>query len=112
VGPKAGLCATDKQTYIPLSEVEIRVLDFSERNMITMPNPLLARGTENANIVFTVKALILAFINLFIDFCGLLGNYTASCGNYLPTFRDNVSVPSSRVKIPSTKESQQRNLAA
>jgi hypothetical protein len=31
--------------------------------------------------------------------CGLLGNYTASCGNYLPTFRDNVSVPSSRVKI-------------
>jgi hypothetical protein len=31
--------------------------------------------------------------------CGLLGNYTASCGNYLPTFRD-VLVPSSRVKIP------------
>ena len=26
--------------------------------------------------------------------CGLLGNYTASCGNYLPTFRDNMSVPS------------------
>jgi hypothetical protein len=33
------------------------------------------------------------------EICGLLGNYTASCGNYLPTFRDNVSVPSSRVKI-------------
>jgi hypothetical protein len=32
--------------------------------------------------------------------CGLLGNYTASCCNYLPTFLDNVSVPSSRVKIP------------
>jgi hypothetical protein len=31
--------------------------------------------------------------------CGLLGNYTASCGNYLPTFRDNVSIPSSRVEI-------------
>jgi hypothetical protein len=30
--------------------------------------------------------------------CGLLGNYTASCDNYLPTFRDNVSVPSSRVE--------------
>jgi hypothetical protein len=26
-----------------------------------------------------------------IVICGLLGNYTASCGNYLPTFRDNVS---------------------
>jgi hypothetical protein len=32
--------------------------------------------------------------------CGLLGNYTASCGNYLTSFRDNVSVPSSWVKIP------------
>jgi hypothetical protein len=28
----------------------------------------------------------------------LLGYYAKSCGNYLPTFRDNVSVPSSRVK--------------
>ena len=34
------------------------------------------------------------------EICGLLGNYAASCGNYLPTFRDNVSVPSSQVKIP------------
>jgi hypothetical protein len=35
------------------------------------------------------------------EICGLLGYYTASCGNYLLTFRDNVSVPSSLVKIPS-----------
>jgi hypothetical protein len=28
----------------------------------------------------------------------LHGSKTASCGNYLPTFRDNVSVPSSWVK--------------
>jgi hypothetical protein len=34
--------------------------------------------------------------------CGLLGNYTASCGNYLPTFRD-VSVPSSWVKIGTSR---------
>jgi hypothetical protein len=33
--------------------------------------------------------------------CALLGYYAASCGNCLPTFRDNVSVPSSRVKISS-----------
>jgi hypothetical protein len=39
----------------------------------------------------------------FYLICGLLGNYTASCGNYLPTFRDNVSVPSPRVKIPRRK---------
>jgi hypothetical protein len=40
------------------------------------------------------------------DICVLLGYYLASCGNYLPTFRDNVSVPSSRVKSPSMKESK------
>jgi hypothetical protein len=37
-----------------------------------------------------------------------LGYCAASCGNCLPTFRDNVSVPSSRVKSPRRKESQQR----
>jgi hypothetical protein len=56
------------------------------------------------------------FLNMTIIWsiviCGLLGNYTASCGNYLPTFRDNVSVPSSRVKIPRRKERWQGNLAA
>jgi hypothetical protein len=30
--------------------------------------------------------------------CVLLGHYAASSGNYLPTFRDDLSVPSSRVK--------------
>jgi hypothetical protein len=34
----------------------------------------------------------------------LLGYYAASCGNCLPTFRDNVSVPYSRAKSPSRKE--------
>jgi hypothetical protein len=42
--------------------------------------------------------------------CGLLGNYTASCCNYLPTFRDNVSVPSSRVKIPRRKGTTRRRV--
>jgi hypothetical protein len=27
------------------------------------------------------------------EICDLLGNYTASCGNYLPTFRDNIFFP-------------------
>jgi hypothetical protein len=39
-----------------------------------------------------------------LEIYDLLGYYAASCGNYLPTFRDNVSVPSSRVKIPSRRE--------
>jgi hypothetical protein len=32
-----------------------------------------------------------------VEICALLGYYAASCGNCLPTFRVNVSVPSSRV---------------
>jgi hypothetical protein len=35
----------------------------------------------------------------------VLGYYAASCGNCLPTFRDNVSVPFSRVKSPRRKTS-------
>jgi hypothetical protein len=38
------------------------------------------------------------------EISAFLGYYTASCGNCLPTFRDNVSVPSSRVKSQSRKE--------
>jgi hypothetical protein len=34
------------------------------------------------------------------EICALLGYYAASCGNCLPTFRDNVWVPSSGVKSP------------
>ena len=35
------------------------------------------------------------------EICSLLGYYAALCGNCLPTLRDNVSVPSSRVKSPT-----------
>jgi len=34
--------------------------------------------------------------------CALLGCYAPCGGNSLPTFRDNLSVPSSRVKNPLT----------
>jgi hypothetical protein len=55
--------------------------------------------------VMTVATLISGFRLDVDEICGLLGYYTASCGNYLPTIRDNLSVPSSRVKIPNRKES-------
>ena len=32
------------------------------------------------------------------EICALLGYYAAQSGNSVPTFRDNISVPSSRVK--------------
>ena len=34
------------------------------------------------------------------EICDLLGYYAVSCGNSLPTFRDNVSVPSRRYVVP------------
>jgi hypothetical protein len=36
--------------------------------------------------------------NAIPENCALLGYYTASSGNFLPTFRDNLSVPSSGAK--------------
>jgi hypothetical protein len=52
-------------------------------------------------LVFT---LISAFPLDVHEICALLGYYAASCRNCLPTFRHNVSVPSSRVKSPNRKE--------
>jgi hypothetical protein len=53
---------------------------------------------------FTVRATICStcVISVFRhevdDKCTLLGYYTTSSGTFLPTFRDNILVPSSRVK--------------
>jgi len=33
--------------------------------------------------------------------CALMGYYAASSGNLLPTFRDDLSVPPSRIKNPN-----------
>jgi hypothetical protein len=37
------------------------------------------------------------------EMCALLGYYAALCGSSVPTFRDNLSVPSSRVKKSKKK---------
>jgi hypothetical protein len=44
--------------------------------------------------------LISRFRRYVDELCDLLRYYVALCGNCLPTFRDNVSVPSSRVQSP------------
>jgi hypothetical protein len=36
--------------------------------------------------------------------CVLVGYYAANNGNFLPTLRDSLSAPSSRLKNPTTKE--------
>jgi len=40
--------------------------------------------------------------------CALLGCYAASSGNSIPTFRDNLSVPSSRVQ--ESKKNVKKNM--
>jgi hypothetical protein len=47
------------------------------------------------------EILISGFRRDVDEICALLGYYAASCGNCLPTFRGNISVPSSRVKSPT-----------
>ena len=42
--------------------------------------------------------------------CALLGYYAASSGNFLPTFRDNLSRPSSRVKNRRIRRRRGENL--
>jgi hypothetical protein len=42
--------------------------------------------------------VISGFRRLVDEICALLGYYAALSGNPLPTFRDNLLIPSSRVK--------------
>jgi hypothetical protein len=45
--------------------------------------------------------LISGFRREINENCALLGHYAASSGNFLTTFWDNLSIPSSQVKNPS-----------
>jgi hypothetical protein len=49
------------------------------------------------------RALISGFRRHVDETCALLGYYASSCGNCLPTFRDNLSIPYLLVKSPSRK---------
>jgi hypothetical protein len=57
----------------------------------------MIRRTENC-VSLKLRDLNSDFRRDVDKICAVLGYYAASCGNCLPTFRDNVSVPSSRVK--------------
>jgi hypothetical protein len=56
------------------------------------------RGYPKAGQAPIGLILISGFRREVDEICALLGYYAASCGNFLRTFWDNVSVPSSRVK--------------
>ena len=61
---------------ILMAKSEIR---YSGKIVITIKRKLGRTGNEYNNET---------------EICALLGYYAESCGNCLPTFRDNVSVPS------------------
>jgi hypothetical protein len=46
------------------------------------------------------------------DICALLGYYAASSGSSVPTFRDNISVPPSRVKKYKQSKTERRGVKA
>jgi hypothetical protein len=49
-----------------------------------------------------MRVVVSGFRREVDEICALQGNCAACGGNTLPTFRDNLSVPTSRVKNPKT----------
>jgi len=53
------------------------------------------------DFILTTKTYVISGLRCEVDEkCAVLGYYAASSGNTLPTFRNTLSVPSSRVKNP------------
>ena len=52
---------------------------------------------KQQNVLHSTGIILLRYFHLD-DNCALLFHYTASSGNFLPMFRDKLSVPSSRFK--------------
>jgi len=52
------------------------------------------------NDITNLLGLVVKFTSLDDhEICALLGYYAVRDGNSIPTFRDNISIPSSRVKM-------------
>ena len=82
--------------------------------------PRIVLDAKNLHGSFWTKLSVLAFIpthnegqNCVIsgevdENCALLGNYAATTGNSLPTFRYNLSIPSSRMMNPKKTNKQKK----
>jgi hypothetical protein len=92
------LCSTSLYTrgllssWSPLWNPRIFLITFFVYNIILL-------STVNTNFFFVVKNSRAEKLNVSEN-CLILGYYTASSGNYLRTFRDNLSVLSSIFKNP------------
>jgi hypothetical protein len=86
------------------------VMVLSSTIVLKLPTYAVSHTVELSCIYVDANArrlnqiLVSGFRRDVDEICALLGYYSASCGKCLPTFRENVSVPSSRVKSPSRKE--------
>ena len=83
---------------IPVTQIWVHALLL---NLKHRQHTLLLRGLEHnisCNWNYSSLCVILGCRRERDENCVLLGYYTASSGNSLPTFRDNLSVLSSRVK--------------
>jgi hypothetical protein len=111
MGPTALLPLRRTWCYGFLSPLEIHRprSGSNPRTLGPVASTLTTSPPRSTNFKYiTVLTLIAGFRRDVDEICGLLGYYTASCGNCLPTFRDNVSVPSSRVKSPSDRTPEDR----
>jgi hypothetical protein len=81
-------------------DVAQKIQKFYLRDISNSAAVFSSAGDVRNDFVF----LISDFRRNVYDICALLGCYTVSCDKCSTTFRDNVSVPSSRVKSPSRKE--------
>jgi hypothetical protein len=66
---------------------------------VVSPATPLARFPQSSNHLLPFLTHMQFTILFFPQNCALLGYYAAGSGNSLPTFRDNLSFPSSRVKF-------------
>jgi hypothetical protein len=65
-------------------------------------------GTEKkvVSTIFCVICLISGFRREVTENCAPPGFYAASSGNFLPKFRDNLPIPSARVKFLIPRRTQ------
>jgi hypothetical protein len=113
-GEGGGAVRMRLRSHNPIFIIDLKLVQcgFTERAVITYPNPRVEGGITAFLFLgyrveqnWTHRTINLLYITLFVisdfrrdadEICPLLRYYAASNGNPLPTFGDNVLVPSSR----------------
>jgi hypothetical protein len=91
---------TSKITEDTVYQVEIRIghNQMQGRNFTVFSSVILRKFTESGKLVVT--CVVSCSRREAVENCVLLGCYATS-GNFLPSFRDNQSVPSLKSKNPA-----------